>query len=85
MWHCNVDVAYLWLSDWTHLQRSLRSLIFDVQCSTFLDVGRNIEMHNIGLLGGSKIDSFYLDVGRIIGNFHFSIVPVETLGVIISS
>jgi len=20
MWHCRVDVAYLWLSDWIHLQ-----------------------------------------------------------------
>jgi len=26
MWHCSVDVAYLWLSDWTHLQWALHSL-----------------------------------------------------------
>jgi len=42
-----------------------------------LEVGTNIEIHNNGLLGEGKIKRFYLDVGRIIGNFHFSIVPWE--------
>ena len=40
-----------------------------------------IEIHNNGLLGEGKIESLYLDVVRIVGNFHFSIVPVGTLGV----
>jgi len=43
------------------------------------------EVHDNGLLGKGKMYSFYLDVGRIIGNFHFSVVPVGTLGVNISS
>jgi len=42
-------------------------------------VGTNIEIHNNGLLGEGKIDSFYLDIGRFIDNFHFSVVPLETL------
>jgi len=40
---------------------------------------------NKGLLGEGKIEHFYPDVGRIIGNFHFSIVLMGTLGVNISS
>jgi len=32
-----------------------------------------------------KLNVLNLDVGRIIGSFHFSIVPVGTLGVSISS
>jgi len=43
-----------------------------------------IDIHN-GLLGESKLERFYLDVGRIIGNFHFSNVAIGTLGVNISS
>jgi len=39
-------------------------------------------LHDNGLLGQSKIDNLYLDVGRIVVNFHFSIVPLETLGLI---
>jgi len=39
--------------------------------TTTFAVGTNIEIHNNGLLGEGKIDSFYLDVGRIVGNFHF--------------
>jgi len=42
-------------------------------------------IHNNGLLGEGKIDDFYLDISRIIGNFHFSIVPVGTLEVNVSS
>jgi len=38
-----------------------------------------------GLLGESKIDRFHLDVGRIIGNFDFSFVPMGTFGMSISS
>ena len=34
------------------------------------------ERHNKGLLGEGKIKCFYLDIGRIIGNFHFSIIPI---------
>jgi len=62
-----------------------------VRHSDFLEVGTKIDIHNNGLLGKSKIehfyrgDYFYLDVGRIICNFHFSIVPIGTLGVNISS
>ena len=40
--------------------------------------------YNNGLLGEGKSECFYLDVGRIIGNFHLSIVPVGNLGVNIS-
>jgi len=43
------------------------------------------DIHNNGLLGEGKSERFYVDVGRIIGNFHFSIVPKGTLGVNISS
>jgi len=82
MWHCSVDVAYLWLSDWTRLQWALRSLIFGVRHSDFLVVGTKIEIHNNGFLGKDKMYSFYLDVGRIIGNFHFQLFLWELLGVI---
>jgi len=44
--------------------------------------GTNIEIHNNGLPGEGKLESFYLNVCRIIGNFHFSTVPVGTLGLI---
>jgi len=47
--------------------------------------GTKIEIHNKGLLGESKIEHFYLDIGIIICKSHFSIVPVGTLGVNISS
>jgi len=50
-----------------------------------LEVGTKIEIHNNGLLGEGKIKRFYLDVGRIIGDFHFSIVPMGTSGVKVSS
>jgi len=36
-----------------------------------LEVGTKIDIHNNGLLGESKIERFYLDVDRIMGNFHF--------------
>ena len=42
-------------------------------------------IHNNDLLGDGKSERFYLDVGRIIRNFHLSIVPVESLGMNISS
>jgi len=58
------------------------SLIFVIQHSHFLEVGTKIEIYNDGLLSKGKIETFYLDVGRITGNFHFSIVPVRTLGLI---
>jgi len=45
-----------------------------------LEVGRNIETHNNSLLGECKVESFYLDVGRIIGNFHFPLLPWELSG-----
>jgi len=64
---------------------ALRSLIFGIQHSNFLDIGTKREMHTNGLLGEGKIDSFYLDIRRIIDSFYFSIVPVGTLGVNISS
>ena len=51
-----------------------------VRHSDFLEVGTEIDIHNNGLLGESKIERFYLNVGRIIGNFHFSIVAMKTLG-----
>jgi len=60
-------------------------LTFGIRHSDFLKVGTKIEIHNNGLLGEGKIERFYLDAGRIIDNFHFSIVPVGTLGVNISS
>jgi len=82
VWHCSVDVAYPRLSDWTRLQWVLRSLIFGLRHSDFLEVGRKIEIHNDGLLGEGKTKSFYLDVGRITGSFH---VPLGTLGANISS
>jgi len=68
-----VDVAYPQLSDWTHLQLALRRLIFGIQHSDFLEVRTKIKIHNNGLLGKGKIDIFYLDIGRIIRNFHFFI------------
>jgi len=40
-----------------------------------------IEIHKNGLMGEDKI-VFLSDVGRIISNFYFSIVPVATLGLI---
>jgi len=40
------------------------------------------EIHNKGLLvlDEGKIERFYLDVGKIIGDFHFSVIPMGTLG-----
>jgi len=85
MWHCGVDVPNPLLSYWTRLQWALHSLIVGIWHSNFLDVGTEIEIHNNSLLGKVKIDSFYLDIVRNIGNFHFSVVPVGTLGATISS
>ena len=76
MWHCGVDVEYPQLSDWIRLQWALRSLIFGVQHSYFLDIGKKIKIHNNGLRGEGKADCLYLDIGRIIGNFHLFILPV---------
>jgi len=45
----------------------------------------SVRLRAIPLQCDGEIYSFYLDVGRIIGNFHFSIVLVGTLGVNISS
>jgi len=67
-----VHVAYPWLSDFTRLQWALHSLIFEIWHSDFLDIGRKIEIHNNGLLGEGKTGSFYLDIGRIIDNFHYA-------------
>ena len=50
-----------------------------------MEVKTKIEIHNNGLPGEGEIQSFRLDVARIIGSFHFSIVPAGTLGVNISS
>jgi len=36
-------------------------------------------LYNNGLWGEGTDEHLYLDIGRIIGNFHFSIVPVGTL------
>jgi len=47
-----------------------------------LEVGTKIDINNNGLLGEGKIERFYLYVGRIVGNFQFSIVPLGTLGLI---
>jgi len=55
-------------------------LIYGVRHSNFFEFDTKTEIHNSSLQSEGKIESFYLDVGRIIGNFHFSIVPVETLG-----
>ena len=50
-------------------------------------VGTNIacNIHNNGLPGKGEIQSFCLDLGRITGNLHFSIVSTGTLGVYIFS
>jgi len=50
-----------------------------------MEVGTKIDIRNNGLLCDGKIECFYLDVGIIIGNFHFLIVPLGTLVVNISS
>jgi len=46
-------------------------------------VGTNIEIHNNGLPGDGERQSLCVDAGRVTGNFHFSIVSMETLGVYI--
>jgi len=58
--------------------------IFGVRHNDFLEIGRQMEMCNNGLAGEGEISGFCLDVGRIIGNFHFSIVTTENLVVSIS-
>jgi len=59
---------------------------FGIWHSDFLEVGTKIDKHNNGLLDEGKIERFCLDIGRIIGNFHLSIVvPMGTLGVNVSS
>jgi len=60
------------------MQWALRSLIFDIWHSDFLDIGTQLEIHNDSLLGEGKFNSLYLDIGRIICNFHFSIIPMGT-------
>ena len=50
-----------------------------------MEVGTKTAIHNNGLWGEGKVERFYLDVGRIIDNFNFSIVPMGTLDVNISS
>jgi len=47
-----------------------------------LEIGTKIEIYNNALLGEGEIYSFCLDIGRITGSFHFSIVSMETLGLI---
>jgi len=37
-----------------------------------------VEIYNNGLLGEGKIETFCLDIGRIIGNFYFSLVLMGT-------
>jgi len=59
----------------SHSWHSLIGL-FGVWHSDFLEIGTKIDIHNNGLLGEGKIKRFCLDVGRIIDNFHFFIVPV---------
>jgi len=56
------------------------TLILGIWHSNFLEVRTMIDIHNNDLLGESKIQHFYLDISRIIGNFHFSIVPVGNFG-----
>ena len=51
------------------------------QNNALLEVGTKIDIHNNGVLGESKIERFYLDVGRIVGNFQFCIVSMGTLGI----
>jgi len=53
--------------------------------SDILEVGIKIQIRNKGLLGEGKIVHFYLYLGRIIGNFHSSIVLMGILGINISS
>ena len=90
MWHCSVDVPYSWLSDWTRLQWALHklTLIFGLLHSDFLDVGRKIEIHNNGLLGKGKIESFYLSGHKLRQNyrqFSFFHCSIGNFGVNISS
>jgi len=56
-------------------QKSAYTLIFSIWHGDALEVGTKIEIHNKGLLCK----------GKIIGNFHFSIVPVGTFGINIFS
>jgi len=50
-----------------------------------LETGTKIEIHNNDLPSKKEISSFCLEVGRIIDNFHLSIVPMATLDINISS
>jgi len=47
-----------------------------------LKVGTKTDIHNNGLFSNSKSKSFYLEVGRIIGNFHFPLFQWELWGLI---
>jgi len=47
-----------------------------------LGVGTKIDIHNNGLLDEGKIEHFYLDIGRIIGNFIFPLFHWELSGLI---
>jgi len=64
----------------TLLAKNNRLVLLGVQHSDVLEVGTNIEIHNNDLPGEGEI--FCLDVGRIIGNCHFSIALMGTLGLI---
>jgi len=59
--------------------------IIGFQHSDFLEVGTKIEIQNRSLPGEGETYRFCLDIGRIIGNFHFSIVLMGTFWVNISS
>jgi len=54
-----------------------RTLILGIWRSDFLDVGTKAVIHNNGLQGEGTVEHFYLDVGRIIGNFHFPLFQWE--------
>jgi len=60
------------------------TLIFCICHSAVLEVGTKIEILNKDLLGEGKSERFYMDVGRIIGNFHFSNVPVMEMQIFFS-
>jgi len=59
---------------------SLSPLLGTLFCSFMLHIhvtiGTKIEIRNNNLLGEGKIDSLYLDIGRIMSNYHFSIVSI---------
>jgi len=60
-------------------KKSACTFTFGALHSNLLEIGTKIEIHNNVLFGKVEIYSFCLDIGRI-GNFHFSVVPMKTLG-----